>query len=502
MGNDTFYKDTFVLTISNLAMAIIRFVFSIILSDKLGPEGVGLYGLIMPIYDLFCCLVCGGLVAAISKEVSSYYGTSHYKNLNKSIRVVLMFSLIWSVFITIIIFMLSPIISTHIIKDGRTLYSLWVLCPALIFIAISSVYKGYFYGVLEVKTPAIIDIAEKAIRMFITLSVINYFLLEDITSTVTATYTSFAIGEFVSFILLYLFYKKSSLKFMDIPLNEERVENSAQLLFNVLVVAAPLAINGLLTTAISGFSTLLVPRRLVLAGLEYTAALEIIGKFSGMSLTIIYFPIVIVVSMATILVPDISKNLTRKDFTGLEIRINEVIKMCFLLGVSTMIICLTIPNNLGMLFYKRNDLSLYIRAVSICTPFLYASSCTYGILNGLGKQKTILISSIITSLIQLLLIYILIVIPEINILGYAIALVASSVIGLIINMVEINKVVSISMNLGEFLIIICLTILTALTLKILNIIIPDNIFIIKNVILIIIGFSLFITSTFMIRKSS
>lgn len=502
MGNDTFYKDTFVLTISNLAMAIIRFVFSIILSDKLGPEGVGLYGLIMPIYDLFCCLVCGGIIAAISKEVSSYYGTSHYKNLDKSINVVFTFSLIWSIFVTIIIFILSPIISNYVIKDSRTLYSLWVLCPALIFIAISSVYKGYFYGVMEVKTPAIIDIVEKAIRMFVTLSVINYFLLEDITSTVTSTYASFTIGEFISLILLYLFYKKSIFKFKDMSLKNERVDNSAQLLFNILIVAAPLAINGLLTTAISGFSTLLVPRRLVLAGLDYTTALEIIGKFSGMSLSIIYFPIVIVISMSTVLIPDISKNLTKKDFDGLEIRINEVVKMCFLLGVSTMLICLIMPNNLGMLFYNRTDLSLYIKAASICAPFLYASSCTYGILNGLGKQKTILISSLASSLIQLLLIYILIAMPKINILGYAIALSISSIISLIINMIEINKVVPLSMTLGEFLIIMCLTILTALTLKVLNVIIPNNIFIIKNIILIVIGFSLFITSTFMIRKSS
>ena len=69
MGKDTFYRDTFVLTLSNLAMGVLRFMFSIILSRQLGPEGLGLYGLIMPIYDLFCCLVCGGIIAAISREI-------------------------------------------------------------------------------------------------------------------------------------------------------------------------------------------------------------------------------------------------------------------------------------------------------------------------------------------------------------------------------------------------------------------------------------------------
>ena len=41
---DNFYRDTFVLTLSNLAMGVLRFMFSIILSRQLGPEVDGLNG--------------------------------------------------------------------------------------------------------------------------------------------------------------------------------------------------------------------------------------------------------------------------------------------------------------------------------------------------------------------------------------------------------------------------------------------------------------------------
>lgn len=499
MGKDTFYRDTFVLTISNLAMGILRFMFSIILSRQLGPEGVGLYGLIMPIYDLFTCLVCGGLVAALSKESSAYYGTNHYGNLNKSVSITFAFTLLWSITITLIIFLISPLLSTYIIRDSRSLYSLWIICPALIFIALSSVYKGYFYGVSEVITPSVIDIVEKAVRMFLMVGVINYFALKDIKSTVAATYFSFTIGEIISFVFLYMFFKRSKRKF--IP-SGEKGENRAQLLFNVLVMALPLAINGFLSTAIHSVSTLLVPLRLMVAGFDHVTALELIGKFNGMALAIVFFPIVIVASMSTVLIPDISRSITQKDYSNLEARVSEVIKMCFLLGVSTLLICYLIPDSLGKLFFNRTDLGSFIKIAAISAPFLYASACSYGILNGLGKQKVILINSIITSLIQLVLIFILIGIPSINIMGYGISMAASALIGLIMNLYEISKVVTLRFSLGEFLIMCLLTVLVIMLILILNSTIPDNIFLVKNIIIIFTGFSLFLVSTFLVRKAS
>ena len=500
MGKDTFYRDTFVLTLSNLAMGVLRFMFSIILSRQLGPEGVGLYGLIMPIYDLFCCLVCGGIIAAISKETSAYLGTRRYEDLHKTVNASLVFIVLWSIFIAGTMFILTPLICNYIIKDPRAIKSLWIASPAIIFIAISCVYKGYFYGVSEVIKPSVIDILEKAVRMVLLVGIIYHFSLKTIENTVAATYFSFTIGEVISFIFLYIFYRRSNKK---IPYtNSVRTDNSFQLLFNILIIAVPLAINGFLTTALQSVSTLLVPRRLLIAGFDYIGALEIIGKFNGMALAIVYFPLVIVNSLSTVIIPDISKKISQKDFSNINSRVNEVIKICFMLGVSTIIICFVCPNSLGEILFDRNDLGSYIKIASLAAPFMYCHYCTYSILNGIGKQKVILISSIATALIELVLIFILISIPSINIYGYGISLIATSIIGLLINLYYIGQVIELSFPIGEIVIITLLTVLIYLVATIINSII-SNVFIIPKVIAIIgIAFSLFFLSSFLIRRSS
>ncbi|MCB2291283.1 stage V sporulation protein B [Clostridium sp. CS001] len=499
MIKDNFYRDSIILTVSNLTGGVLRFMFSILLSKKLGAEGMGLYSLVMPIYDLFICLICGGMVTAISKEASSYHGINDFANLEKSVHTSLVFDFLWAIIVTLFVFLFSPFISTYIIKDQRTLYSLWVICPALIFVALSSIYKGYFYGISNVKVPAIIDIVEKTVRMVIILGIINFFALKNVTTTVTATYISLSIGELISFILLFAYYKKSKNKF---KVTTKKTEGRAQLLFNVLVVSFPLCLNGFLTTGISALSTLIVPRRLVYAGIEYSEALSLIGKFSGMAMSIVFFPFIIVMSMATILTPDISKSISKKDYNALNNRVMEVIKISFLLGISTMIICLCSGDSLGKLFFDRYDLGIYIRLVAISAPFMYMSGSTFGILNGLGKQKSLLINSIITSVLQLILLYILLGIPSINILGYGITLFISSMVSFILNIIIIKKNCYIQFSMVEIIIDICLSILLYFILKILDNTIPNSIFVTKNIVIIITGFSLLLFSLLISKKTN
>lgn len=500
MEKDTFYRDTFILTLSNLAMGVLRFMFSVLLSRQLGPEGVGLYGLIMPIYDLFCCIVCGGIISALSRETSAYYGTKRFEDLHKTVNISFAFILIWSILIALVMFLATPFICNFVVKDPRAIKSLWIAAPAIIFIAISTIFKGYFYGVNEVIVPSVIDILEKAVRMIILLGIIYFFALKTIENTVAATYFSFTVGEIISFVFLYGFYKKSRCK---IPhTNSTRTENSLQLLFNILIIAIPLAINGFLTTALQSVSTLLVPRRLVAAGFDYIGALEIIGKFNGMALAIVYFPLVIVNSLATVIIPDLSRKISQKDYGNINSRINEVIKICFMLGVSTIIICFTCPRLLGELFFNRSDLAEFIKIASIASPFMYCHFSTYSILNGLGKQKVILLSSLSTAVIEIVLIYILIGIPSIHIYGYGISLVLTSIIGLIINLYFIGKSIELSLPIGEFIIIVLLSILVFMIAKIVNYVVPDTYIIIKSISVICISFSLFFISSSLIRKSS
>src|SRR3712207_2797306 len=488
MNNNKFLKNSILLTLSNSTTGILKFVFSIILSRELGAEGMGLYALIMPIYDLFCCLVCGGMITALSTHASSFYAKSDCKNLHKCIHITIVFDLIWTIFIAIFVSLNSNYIGLKIIKDSRSIHSLVLICIALIFVALSSIIKGYFYGISNVTTPSIIDILEKFIRIIVTILVIKMLPVKEIEYTVTAVYAALAAGEFVSFLLLYIFYRHSKTKDFSNHCKDYPIEASPQLLFDILFMAVPLCINGFLTTAISTVSTLILPRRLLLAGFSHTTSLGMIGKFSGMALTIIFFPLVVITSMSIVLIPDIAETLERKDYMLLEERLKQVIKISFLIGISTLIICFSISTSLGKLFFAREDLGTYIKFAAISAPFAYVSSTTFSILNGLGKQVVLLKNSLIIAIEELVLLYVLTSIPSINILGYGLSLLITSITSLIMNMHEIKKKCYMEFSLGNIIIDILLSLLIYFIINIMNNLIPNTLFKLKISTITILGF--------------
>ncbi|WP_027623237.1 stage V sporulation protein B [Clostridium lundense] len=498
MKKDTFFRDSFILTLSNLTTGILGFTFSIILSHKLGAEGMGLYGLIMPIYNLFICLISGGMIAAISKVSAEFINKKDYRNLNKTIDTSIVFDIVWSLIVVFFVFINSDSISKYIIKDIRSANALKIICPAMVFIAISSILKGYFYGISKIKIPAFIDISEKALRIVFIVVITTILSLNEIKDTVTFAYIALLLGEFTSTFFLYLFYKINSNKNPYSPYSQE---GRAQLLFNVLSISFPLCLNGFLSTGLSTVSTLLVPRRLIHAGFDYSSALSTIGKFTGMSLVIVFFPMLVVNSMSTILIPDISQSVSNKDYWGTEDRIKTVFKISFLLGLSTMLLCTTIPDSLGMLFFKRDDLGKYILFSSLAAPFLYPSATTFGILNGLGKQGKLLRNSLIVSIEEIVLLFILVGIPTINIYGYALTITITSLTTIFLNIYEIRKTYFIDINGSEILIILLTSLLMFFVLNILKNVLPNSLYVFKYIVMIITSFSLIFIANIMIKES-
>lgn len=477
MEKNNFYKNSFTLIFSNLITGMVGFAFAILLSRQLGSEGLGLYGIIMPIYTLLICLIADGIIPSMSKNITVLYNKKEYENLVKTTKMVLKLMFFWSFIVALIVFLMSSFISIYIIRDYRSLYSIKILCPALIFVALSASLKGFFYGIGKFKVPALIDVLEKIIRVSALILVLLYIPFSDTSKAVASAFGVLAIGEVVSFSMLYTFYKKNISKFMN---TKQKRKRKFELLSNVLVVSIPLGANGVFSSMFTTISAVVLPRVLVFSGLSYPMALSLMGKFSGMSLSIAMFPIIILNSISTVLIPDISANLDRKNYETIKWRIAKILKIALWLGMANLIVNLTIPEYLGELFFKKPYISNYIKLASMLSVITFLISPTIGILNGLGKQAKVLKHSLIGSSIELILIFLLVSIPILNIHGYIIALGASALVVCTLNLVQINKFYAIDIPIFKIILFTITGNLIYLCINMINNIIP-NIFIFTRV---------------------
>ncbi len=448
---DKFYRDSFILTLSNMATGIIAFIFSIILSRKLGAEGLGLYGLIMPVYGLLLCVTTDGIITAISKISAIYFNKKEYRNLNKTLSSIFVLTASWAVTVALLVLIFHRIIAVYIVRDARSTGALMVLAPALVFVPLSAVIKGYFYGMSKYKITASVDILEKFLRVAILLSAIAILKPDSVGGTVATAFMALALGELISFFTLFICYRLKKRKFKD---GTGRSKSRIQLVFDVLVISAPLCLNGILSSVISTISALILPRRLIAAGYSYRDALALIGRFGGMALNISTLPFIIIGSMLTVLVPDVSLNISKKDYWSAEERIAQVMKIACMVGIATSIICLVIPSTLGWIFYQRNDLGSMIRFSAPICLMTFISSPTFGILNALGKQNILLRNSLINSLQSLVLTSILAGIPALNIYGYGLSIIITSATSLCLNLNEIKKICEVKIDLQDIIILL------------------------------------------------
>ncbi|MGL5576615.1 MAG: polysaccharide biosynthesis C-terminal domain-containing protein, partial [Sarcina sp.] len=151
-------------------------------------------------------------------------------------------------------------------------------------------------------------------------------------------------------------------------------------------------------------------------------------------------------SLNTLLIPDLSQSISKSDYSSAIRRIKNVLKVSFVIGICTTILCQCIPNSLGMIFFDRDDLGLYIKIASISMPILFAANTMFGILNGLDKPKIILKNTIIIEIVEISLLFILTAIPSINILGFAITMFIVSILTLFINLYEVYKLINIDIS--------------------------------------------------------
>ena len=76
MKKSTLIKGTLILTAAGLITRIIGFIYRIYLSNALGPEQLGIYQLIFPVYGICHTLYASGIQTAISKLVAETGGNS------------------------------------------------------------------------------------------------------------------------------------------------------------------------------------------------------------------------------------------------------------------------------------------------------------------------------------------------------------------------------------------------------------------------------------------
>lgn len=156
----SFQYGAIILLCSTLLVKVIGAIFKIPLSRLIGDLGFGYfdsaYQLFTPIYTL----AMAGLPIAISRVVAERMQQAKYRDVRKSLKVTKKIFLITGLSGFILMLLLIYPFVHFTDATGKTTYSLFAIAPSLLFCCIMSAYRGYFEGLRNMYPTAASDVIE------------------------------------------------------------------------------------------------------------------------------------------------------------------------------------------------------------------------------------------------------------------------------------------------------------------------------------------------------
>ena len=390
-----------VLTFSGICAKSFDFAFRAFYSRQLGTEGMGLLSLGFGLHGVMLTGSTAGLGVAVSKVVSEYLEQKEFCAVRQSMRIA-----VWSVAclalsVVLVTLLGAEWIGASILGDVRISSGLCCLVPSVLFMGISYCLKGYFYACRKVWIPASSEFLEQAVKFLSITLLLKCFLPRGIAYGCAAVFAGISIGEFSSCLYLSLFYLKETRTL-------KGGKEKGHIFRALLKVAFPSMLSSLVGSSLRMQEEVWIVAALKRFGMQHAEAVSCLGVVHGMVLPLLVFPLTLMGSVTTLLVPEIARRNTTADKSRLRRPVKKIYRVGLGGGTGGLLVFALFASKLAQWVYRDASIAPMVRGLSLLCPLMVLDSLSNAILNGLGKQVTLLTYNVADSLLRLGAIFLLV----------------------------------------------------------------------------------------------
>ena len=486
MENTTNKKQSFmagVLTLffAQIVIKVLGLIYRLVITNipYFGDAGNGLYSAGYQIYTLLLAIASIGVPSAISKLVSERIAVGKHREAHEIFKTALLLFGIIGFIGSSILFFGARYIATSMIGNPDVEGIMVALAPAVFFVAISAVIRGYFNGMYNMKVASNSQMLEQLFKSILTIGLVVavYFLAvvnpTDLSKTLglstetvtvamaTAANAASTIATAICCGYLLTYYQRSKKEIWK-NINESnqveyKKERKISIMKKILAVSIPISLASIISAINRNIDTFTVINELKIAlassfptmDLIKNEATRLYGILSGRVDTLIGLPTALNVAFATALVPAVSETMAKGDVKTAKRRITFSIRTTLLIALPCAIgMCVLAEPILNLLFPNvyAAEAPLLLQISSFTIIFTLMNQTVAGALQGLGKVMVPAISLGCGAIIKLILNLLLIRNPQIGIYGAAISSVAASLTAMIINLVVLRNKIKLDTN--------------------------------------------------------
>lgn len=426
-GKTNIFHSALLLTGVNLLLRTVSTSFQVYISGQLGAAGVGLLQLVLSVGMLAMTAGIAGVRTATMYLTAEELGKKRPHNVVWVLSGCFLYSILCSGVIAAMLYFFAPAICQNWIGDIRTVGAVRLLAAFLPVSCLCGVMTGYFTAANRIGTLAAVEVAEQAVSMAVTMAALILWAKQDPGKACQAVVLGSGVGSCLTLCALcYLRLRQHAGSGKRIPVRSR-----------LLQAAVPLALADDLKSGISTLENLMVPKRLALfAGT--VSPLAAFGMVCGMVFPILMFPAAIVFGLNELLIPELARCAAAESHTRIRYLVKRslhcvIVYGCFICGGEFLLseyLCRTL--------YHNASAGEYLRLYALLIPMLYCDAITDAMTKGLGQQKACVRYNILTSSMDVLLLFLLL--PRLGMRGYFFSFLVTHILNFILSLRRLLKI--------------------------------------------------------------
>ena len=414
------------LTAVNLLMRLVGTAFGVYLSGRIGAEGIGLLQLVMSVSGLATIAGMAGIRTATMYLTANQIGKHGTSGLKWVLSACISYSLICSSIVSIALYFLAPNIATQWIGHPETVNAIRTISLFLPVICLTGVMTGYFIGAKRIGILTAVELCEQLICISLTLL---FLMFAGSDPGKCCQSVAFGSGFASCLALLSL----TILRLAEKQLASPKFKIGKEL----RQTALPLALADDLKAGISTTENMIVPKRLALfAGLA--SPLAAFGIISGMVFPILMFPACILYGLSDLLIPELAHCHATGNKSRIEHLTAKSLKAAALYGLTISGLVFLLAEPLCLQLYNNAEAGKQLSLYAILIPMLYCDAIVDATTKGLGQQKICVRYNIITSLLDVVFLYILL--PKYGMAGYFVSFTITHLINFLLSLRRLTKI--------------------------------------------------------------
>ncbi|MBQ7536418.1 MAG: polysaccharide biosynthesis protein [Stomatobaculum sp.] len=436
---------------SGIISSIIGLMYRLPLTRIIGDEGNGYYSAAFNIYTIILLLSSYSLPLAVSKMVSARVATGNYKNADRILKASLGYATLAGGLGCAVIFLGADWFAQSFLHIPEAAYPMRALAPTVWIVSYLGVCRGYWQGHSTMVPTALSQIIEQIVNALVSVGaawmLIRFATDRQYTDRISRAFGAMggtigtgsgALAALAVFIILFMM-KRKQLKERYKEDTSEHIETFREITKALIMTVVPVILSTAIYNVCSILDNAFFGHSMFALGLQDHTAADY-GIYTTKYKILINVPVMVANSVATSLIPALSRANSIGDQKKVHENISSVIRFSMIVAIPSAVGLAVVADPLIPLMFGKSDRAVVMMHAGCAAVVFYSlSTVTNAILQGTSHMRIPVRHALMSVMIHTVILVCLLRVVKLGIFGVVMADMCFALCMCVLNGISLSK---------------------------------------------------------------